>query len=151
MVSHRGLKTIYFTSCIVGIWATWVQKLKQAKNDKFEFFSYCNQIHNQIGYMSPFVHIICNSSYCYHTEASWPFISKVKAAWVHKLESKQKSKILSFFFMIVTKYINTLPDSLSGSICSHYMYFIILVSHRCLMTIYFKSRGSWLQLGCING
>ena len=62
--------------------ATWVpQTIKQAKIDKFDFFLYdCNQIHYQIGYMGQFVHIICNSSYWYHKEASWPFISKVKAS-----------------------------------------------------------------------
>ena len=49
--------------------ATWVYK--QAKIDKFDFFLYdCNQIHYQIGYMGQFVHIICNSSYWYHAEAS---------------------------------------------------------------------------------
>ena len=75
------------------------------------------------------------------------------ATWVHKLHSKQaRIDKFEFCFMIVTKYINTFPDRLYGSICSHYIYFIILVSHRCLMTIYFKSRGIRVQLGCIiNG
>ena len=47
--------------------ATWVHKqVKQAKIDKFNIFPYdC-----QIGYMGQFVHIICNSLYWYHTEAS---------------------------------------------------------------------------------
>ena len=75
--------------------------------------------------MGQFVYIICNSSYWYYTEASWPFISKVVASGcnfghkpvsetkltnlsfflVHKLVSKQKLTDLSFVFMIVIKYI----------------------------------------------
>ena len=52
--------------------ATWVPKLvsKQKSTNLISFLYDCNQIHYQIGCMGPFVHIICNSLYCYHTEAS---------------------------------------------------------------------------------
>ena len=51
--------------------ATWVHKLvSKQKSTNLIFFLYdCNQIHYQIGYMGYFVHIICNSSYWYQTEA----------------------------------------------------------------------------------
>ena len=58
--------------------------------------------------MGQFVHIICNSSYWYHTEASWPFISKVKASWCNlgALTCKQaKIDKFDFFHVIVTKYM----------------------------------------------
>ena len=62
--------TIYFKRR--GIWVqlgTFV--FKQTQILKFDFFvSDCNQVHYQIGFMSEFVHTICNSSYWYHTEAS---------------------------------------------------------------------------------
>ena len=78
--------------------ATWVHKLvSKQKSTNLIFFLYdCNEIHYQIGYMGQFVYIICNSSYWYHTEASWSFSSNVKASG-HKLVSKQKSTNLIFF------------------------------------------------------
>ena len=95
---------------VVALGATWVHKLvsKQKSTNLSFFLNDRNQIHHQRGYMGQFVHITCNALYWYHTGASWPSISKVGeygAIWVHKLVSKQKLTNLSFYFMIVTKYI----------------------------------------------
>ena len=119
----------------------------QAKIDKFEFFLYdWYQIHYQIGFMGQFVHIICNSSYWYNTEASWPFISKVEAAGCNLgAQTRTQAKIDKFEFFSLWLIPNTLPDRLYGSFCLLYMSCIILVSHTALMIIYFKNRCSWVQ------
>ena len=62
-----------------------------------------------MGFMGQFAHTICSSSHSYHTETSWPFISKVGhlgATLVHKLNNAKTDKF-EFFFTIVTKHINT--------------------------------------------
>ena len=58
-------------------------------------------------------------------------------------EQSQIDKFENKFFMAVTKY---LTKSVIRVNFLHYMLFIILLSHRGLMTIYFKSRGIWEQL-----
>ena len=72
-----------------------------SKIDKSDFFLCdCNQIHYQISFMGQFVPSICNPLYWCHTEASWPFISKVVASGcnVHKLASKQNRQIRVFLY-----------------------------------------------------
>ena len=51
--------------------ATWLHNFvsKQKSTNFFSLYD-CNQIHYQIGYVGQFVHIICYSSYWYHTKAS---------------------------------------------------------------------------------
>ena len=67
-ITQRPCDHLFQKSWLLG--ATWVHK-SVSKIDKFEFFLHdCNQIHYQIGSMGQFVHIICNPSYWYQTEAS---------------------------------------------------------------------------------
>ena len=68
--------------------ATWVRKLVYwQKTEKKIFF--LDDRHYQIGFMDYCVHTICNTSYLYHTEASWSFISEtghLGATWGRKSE-----------------------------------------------------------------
>ena len=63
-----------------------------------------------------------------------------RGIWV-QLEN-QKTPNSGFSFVA---YPNTTPVGQYVVICSQYMYFIITLSHRGLMTIYFRSRGIWVH------
>ena len=107
---------------------------------KQKFTNVCKQRHYQIGFIvNLFTLYVINHN------------GIIQRPHDHSLETSghlgaiTKAKIDKFEFILLKP--NTLPGKLCMSICSHYTYFIILVSHKGLATVYFKSSGIWVQIG----
>ena len=134
----------------LGVWVIlWCINCDQARIDIFVFFSLWLQpitlLDGLYGSILFTIHVIRHIGI---TRRPYDHLFQKLGVWmILWCINCYQAKIDIFVFFSLWLQPNTLLDGLYGSICSQHMLFIILILHRGLMTIYFKSRASGCYLG----